>query len=424
MNPFHHHLHTRSREISLNEAERARMRRVVGAYMRMHPHRASQQRLSPVSVLSMLFSRHALAFVLIGAVLTSSAGVSYAAESALPGDALYAVKTKVTEPLRGAFASSPREKAEWAMQVADERAKEAATLAAEKKLNDEKRRIIGDNFRAHATLAAASIEEAAGGDPIESAQAATRFEARLSEYERVIVALVDTPDTDDSLARTIRAERETFAKVRERAEERVQEKDDDAYRRAAAASLAHAREHISAAREAFASSTEATVVAQLEAASSTIAAHDARTTREEARASVRKTLRDAEKIRAFAETSRAIHSRTGFTIERDETPKRSSKVRAAPPAATPTATITDSAFTRGAAPIPSDTAAMMTAMPAAEAEIAPAIIIPESVPAARDEDRHEEAIEDEYSGRTSDVRERGVILLSVPELDDDEKDED
>lgn len=422
MNPFHDHLHTRSRDISLSDAERARMRRVVGGYMRLHPARARGARASSFSFFSTLFSRHAMAFVLVGAVLTSSAGVSYAAESALPGDALYPVKTRVNEPLRGALASSPVQKAEWAMHIADERAKEAATLAAQEKLDDNTRETIAENFREHATLAAASIEEAAADDPLESAQRATRFEARLSEYERVIVALANPSDTDDSIARTIRTEREAVAKVRARAEERIDDVGDDSYRRAAEASLAHAQEHIRAARTAFASSTEEIVVAQLEAASSTMAARSEDASRDELRASARKTLRDAEKLRAFAETSKAIHARTGFVIERDEV-RRASATRTAARSEKSAIPATDPARTSTAATSPGE-AALMMAMPAPTE--APAAADTTSEPAGEERNDRQDERSDTAGERTkrSGSRERGAILIPVPDLDEDEQDDD
>lgn len=409
MNPFHHHLHTRSREVSLTEAERARMRRVVEGYMRMHPRHAAHPRISPLSSFSLLFSRHALAFVLIGAVLTSSAGVSYAAEQALPGETLYPVKTRVNEPLRGALAVSPKQKAAWAIQVADERAKEAATLAAQQKLDAETRSAIEENFRAHATLAADTIARVADEDPLDGAQTATRFEARIAEYERVIVALAPEEADHQELARAFRAERASIADARARAEERAERDTDDSFQRAAIASVHEADDRLAAARTAFATSTAETMAAQLEATRETIADNTREKPGEAARdmrATARKALRDAEKLRAFAETSAAIHARTGRVIEPDDRPRaRRPDTLAKRPALAEIEPVTAVA----AMPAP-ESASLMMAAPAEDARM--------DMPAGqeeRPESREEKRDEDRDEARTDSK----TIRLPLPELDDD-----
>jgi hypothetical protein len=158
--PFHHHIHTAAHEVSLSEAERARMRDTITAYMAMKPVRTTHADTTyrAFSFLEIIFSPRLVTLVLIGAILGSSAGVSYAAESALPGDTLYSVKTRIIEPVRGALATTPKAKKDWALQVADERAKEAATLAAENKLDAATQTELETSFRTHAKLASQAIQ--------------------------------------------------------------------------------------------------------------------------------------------------------------------------------------------------------------------------------------------------------------------------
>jgi hypothetical protein len=67
-------------------------------------------------------------------VLAVGVGTSYAAQDALPGDALYGIKINVNEPVQGSLATSPSAQADWNTELAQRRLAEAATLAAEGKL--------------------------------------------------------------------------------------------------------------------------------------------------------------------------------------------------------------------------------------------------------------------------------------------------
>ena len=66
-------------------------------------------------------------------------GVALAAQRALPGDRLYAVKVSVIEPVTGAFRGTGEALAVWQASLVSTRLSEVETLASEGKLNDEKR---------------------------------------------------------------------------------------------------------------------------------------------------------------------------------------------------------------------------------------------------------------------------------------------
>ncbi len=72
-------------------------------------------------------------------VVITGSGVALAAEKALPGDALYAVKVAVTEPIRTAMQTSPEAQAAWQSHLASERLDEAEALAATGRLDEPKK---------------------------------------------------------------------------------------------------------------------------------------------------------------------------------------------------------------------------------------------------------------------------------------------
>src|SRR3989338_9283268 len=136
---FHTHLKKAGDEIALSEQERTRMCSVLSAYMEMKPARVERAggpiRADSIAAYAQawgsawLLAPRPFATALVVVLFVTSSGISYAAQGALPGDALYAVKVRVNEPVLGALALSSSQKAEWAMRVAGERLKEAATLS-------------------------------------------------------------------------------------------------------------------------------------------------------------------------------------------------------------------------------------------------------------------------------------------------------
>lgn len=327
-------------DIRLTEAQKDRMRSVVHAYMELKPARAhahASERERAFSIRA-LIAHPALALVAIFAILGSSAGVSYAAEAALPGDLLYPVKVNLNEPVRGALAISAQAKTAWAISIAGERAKEAATLAAEKRLDPGTQAELESSLVSHAEIATRILDEQATSAPAMSAQAATRFEARLSEYERLIASIgEDDGDGAPALAAAIRAQRDTVAIVREKADRLSSEGSDDVELHKAAKERLVAADKLARLNvSAFSSTTAVSIASSLETASATLAAqHDDSATRsEDSRGDSRKAIRDSERIATFVETSAAIHQRTGLVIDssRKESRERSSRSKLAEPA--------------------------------------------------------------------------------------------
>ena len=301
------------------------MERMLRAYMAMKPIRRAH---TPHSVwtFGMLMNTRAVAGMLVVALFISSGGVSYAAEGALPGDFLYAVKTGINEPLQGALAVTQSAKTAWAMEVAGERVKEATTLAAQGRLDTETQGQLETSFSRHAQLAASGIEEQASISLDIGIEAATRFEAQLGEYQRVLteVAFAKHVSADD-LSGSVEREGARIALIRAQAESAVGLEAGtpraaitarylrDAAKHAVDASSRLAR----SASSALASSSAEGVSLQLDDASTSISDGE-RLLSDDANAQALGTFRDAltatEKLGVFLQTSSAIHKRTGLRI--------------------------------------------------------------------------------------------------------------
>lgn len=116
----------------LSAEEKAAMRNVLIRHIAAHPARASvfQDRSipSPFS-LEVLRSKKSLSALVIGGLLLGGS-VSFAAEGAVPGDIFYPIKVRVNEPVRGAFAITPRAKADWGVRLVERRLGEIERIAS------------------------------------------------------------------------------------------------------------------------------------------------------------------------------------------------------------------------------------------------------------------------------------------------------
>ena len=393
---FYTYIRQAADEVSLTEAESMRMRSTLRSYMDMHPIHVPL-RARPTPSWYDIFAHPALAFVAVCAILGSSAGVSYAAESSLPGDVLYPLKVAINEPVRGALAVTPRAKADWAIQVAGERAKEAATLAAEKRLDDTTQDSLEASLVAHAKIATESIVQQTSEDPAQGAALASRFEARISEYERVITAIDPDASEHPRIATVLRSEREKVALARASAEHSSDESDDETVRLGVAvqADLASSNSAAVRAVRAFSRETAAGIAERIEIASSTIASAQSMATSDAplARGKLRKALQDSEKIRTFVDASAAIHDRTGLTISQ---PAKS-------------ASRSDKTSRSGKKAVESDTAIMMQA-----STLATSMAEVSTSSTSTDASTTEPAWSDEHADEDTDEHGREDRLLPIP----------
>ncbi|MFZ1987526.1 MAG: DUF5667 domain-containing protein, partial [Minisyncoccia bacterium] len=144
MNDFHTQFHTHAKDTRLTDAERSRMLARLTSVMEERPVFTPGVR-SPY----VFHFPRAVTFALLF-VFVVTGGTTYAAQGSLPGDVLYPLKTKVTEPLEGALAFGEEAKAKWHAGVAEERLTEAEKLAEKGKLDSTTSSKLAVAFTEHA----------------------------------------------------------------------------------------------------------------------------------------------------------------------------------------------------------------------------------------------------------------------------------
>lgn len=125
-------------------------------------------------------------------LIVLAGGTSYAAEGALPGDALYGIKVNINEPIQGLAAATSEEKAKWNAARATRRLEEAEILAAHNKLNDETRVQVEALFADHTNAFSkdvATLVQAAEDTPA-AATVQSDFEATLRAHHAILADLI------------------------------------------------------------------------------------------------------------------------------------------------------------------------------------------------------------------------------------------
>ncbi len=136
--------------------------------------------------LSTLVSSHIFMPIAILLVLILGGGVSFAAEKAVPGDALYSIKTGVNENVRGAFTVGSESEANWEARLTERRLEEAGKLEAEGKLDADVEAKLASDVDTHFSKAEKEIADLeASGDTQDAADARVRLENALAVHQEM-----------------------------------------------------------------------------------------------------------------------------------------------------------------------------------------------------------------------------------------------
>jgi hypothetical protein len=216
------------------------------------------------------------------------------------------------------------------------------------------------------------------------------------------------------LAAALRDERTHIATVREKAEHEAGENEDRSLREAAHSTLASAEQRVRVSQRVFSTSTAEEISLQLTSASATLALDNTTETGTDKKAALRKTLRNAEALDTFVETSAAIHARTGLVIERSDKKKtrtNESKIAAATKTApAPQETARVATMSAPAADIPDMARMAATSAPATTTET------------SEQTEPKEESSKEGLNEPDGEDRDNKRIHIPLPELEDADDD--
>ena len=196
------------RNVSLTHAEKQAMLKHIISH-HSHAHKPVK---SPWSIFSFqVWVEHrglSVALAALVLIIVGAGGSVFAAGRALPGDAFYAMKTHIVEPLRVALATSPQAKAEVASDLATTRLQEAETLAAQGNLDLPKQQEIDILLNKHVSELTGALAQADSTDAAESVR--TKFKTNMNAHARLLDVISQEASTStekDEIAQVARSVR-------------------------------------------------------------------------------------------------------------------------------------------------------------------------------------------------------------------------
>lgn len=183
----------RAPKVSLTADEKSAGREMLRSFMALRPVRSVAASPMLAGFRRFYFGqagKSAAVFATVLGLLLASAGVSYAAESAIPGDVLYPIKVGVNEEIRAALVVSTRDKADWEAERAERRLAEVETLASQGRLKAANSADLAARFHVHAAGVKRGMAELrAGADADVADDVGARLEGTLQAHKKILAVL-------------------------------------------------------------------------------------------------------------------------------------------------------------------------------------------------------------------------------------------
>ena len=225
MSQFERKLHTEAQKISLSTSEKDELRNKLERYIDFVPLRVAQrnpEKRVPMGFFESLLKRYAPAALGL-TLIAGSTGVAYAAERAMPGEPLYAVKVNFNEEVVGAFTLGEKAKTDWEVRRAERRLEEAGRLARQGILTSEIQEQVVAKFAEHVEKVAEKAKEFKVVNPALAAEVSADFETALSAHETILASVTveegSTVKETRVLVSAVHDSVKSVAEIRESAEE-------------------------------------------------------------------------------------------------------------------------------------------------------------------------------------------------------------
>lgn len=160
----------------------------------------------------------ALIFVLAGSI-------SAAAENSIPGNILYPVKINITEPMRDLVKTTPEESAIWQIEKVNRRIEEAEILAAQQRLDSDKREQIQKLFEKSFSEFDDSIKKFEASSTKEKIE--IELEKRLEVHSKVVNKVQTKKNDKNDQNELKKFEQDVVSVVKEAKEEKVETEETD-----------------------------------------------------------------------------------------------------------------------------------------------------------------------------------------------------
>ncbi len=193
-----------ARKVSLSVKEKSMIRGRLSNYM----YSTKIPEKTSFSVYSLWGSRSMYlmpAFAIL--LVVSGAGTSYYAQSSLPGDTLYSVKTDFNENIESLLATSPEAKAQVELRQVSERLDEAEVLRITGNLTEVKSQVIQNNVSKKIDSINKKVEESKKkGKEDVAVKTSTELEDEVEEHYGVFVSISNSASNSPTFSKLLKTQ--------------------------------------------------------------------------------------------------------------------------------------------------------------------------------------------------------------------------
>lgn len=218
-----------AKNVRLAESRKAELRGDLSQFIKIHPGGVRFFDFLRHHVWSTTNNKFKVSFlkpmpILLAIALLLSGGASFAAQKALPGEALYPIKVGINENVMSWLTLSNEAKANFDAELATRRLEEAEKLAARSRLTADVRTQIETNFKEHSDSVQARIQKF--NDPERGAELSARFETSLKAHQKILLDIGnskggDTENEIKPLSIQVKSETDDISGERDSQEEKV-----------------------------------------------------------------------------------------------------------------------------------------------------------------------------------------------------------
>ena len=222
--------------VALSKNEKNRMREELVKYMEYKPirkNRSTEKKATHFLHFPYFKAHHFTGALLIAVLITTSTfGVTFAADNALPGDLLYNVKVNINEEIKIALIFSPKSRIAWKQERAERRLVEASQLAAEGRLDEKNKEKISQLFVKQSEEIVEEIRAIESKNPVLAAEVSSEFENSLDTHEAVLASFIveqedDANEDSRQLVEKVRTASMEVEKIRKDAEHKIVTEEDE-----------------------------------------------------------------------------------------------------------------------------------------------------------------------------------------------------
>jgi hypothetical protein len=183
------------REMRLTEEERATMLERILATPLPSPYARYLRVLVHIRKPATVFLMASLILVL------STGGLAYAAEASLPGDVLYAIKTKLVEPILDKVNIAPEKRVVWEEKKVVRRLEEARQLSAKHRLDEDKTVELEEKIEKSAAAFATAADKASAGIATSTRVQEDRAEKLKRDFEEKLKDKKEVGEREENVER-------------------------------------------------------------------------------------------------------------------------------------------------------------------------------------------------------------------------------